>query len=66
MEEKELKAKVAQLESRVDFLETEFHHLDRMLRNFGFDEGIKTLAETLNEALDIEELYNSHHRKESE
>jgi exonuclease VII small subunit len=51
------KAKIAHLESRVDFLETEFEHLDRMLREFGFDDGIQTLAEALNEALDVERLY---------
>ena len=55
--EQEFRAKIATLESRVDFLETEFEHLDRMLREFGFDEGIKTLAEALNEALDVERLY---------
>ena len=55
--QEEYEAKIAALESRVDFLETEFEHLDRMLRQFGFDEGIKTLAEALNEALDVERLY---------
>ena len=60
MDEQKLQARIAQLESRVDFLETEFAHLDQMLRDFGFDEGIMTLAETLNEALDIEQIYNRH------
>ncbi len=55
--EAEFRATIAALESRVDFLETEFEHLDRMLREFGFDEGIKTLAGALNEALDVERLY---------
>ena len=59
MDEQKLQARIAQLESRVDFLEAEFDHLDRMLRDFGFDEGIMTLAETLNEALDIEQIYNN-------
>jgi prefoldin subunit 5 len=51
-----LKAEVAKLESRIDFLEAEFEHLDRMLRDFGFEEGLKTLATALDEALDIEKL----------
>ncbi|MBS0621567.1 MAG: hypothetical protein JSR80_01225 [Verrucomicrobia bacterium] len=57
MNENELKSVIAQLESRVDYLEAEFAHLDQMLRKFGFDEGIKTLAETLNEAMQIEQLF---------
>ena len=53
---KELQAKIAQLESRVDFLESEFTHLNDMLIRFGFDEGIKTLANALHEAIEIEKL----------
>lgn len=50
--------KIAQLESRIDYLETEFRHLNDMLVNFGFDEGIKTLAHALDEAMDINRLYS--------
>ncbi len=56
-EEEVLKERIAQLESRVDLLETEFDHLDRMLKQFGFEEGIKTLAEALNEVISLDELF---------
>lgn len=51
-----LRSRNAQLETRVDFLETQFQRLDEMLVQFGFDEGIKTLAETLNEAMEVERI----------
>lgn len=58
MNDKELQAKAAKLETRIDFLETQFYRLDAMLTDFGFDEGIKTLAETLHEAMEVEEILN--------
>jgi hypothetical protein len=54
--DQELLKKVAQLESRVDFLETEFTHLNLMLIRVGFDDGIKTLAQALHESIEIEKL----------
>lgn len=55
----QLKNEIAHLESRIDYLESEFDHLDRMLKDFGFDEGIKTLAETLDEAIEIQKLFGN-------
>ncbi len=54
---KDLRAKAASLESRVDFLETEIGRLNEMLIQFGFDNGIRTLVETLDEAMEIEKLF---------
>jgi hypothetical protein len=54
-----LRRRNAQLETRIDFLETQYARLDAMLVTFGFDEGIKTLAETLNEAIEIEKILRS-------
>ena len=51
--------KIARLESRIDYLETEFKHLNQMLLDFGFDEGIRTLATALDEALEVEQLYTN-------
>ena len=42
---------IAQLESKVDFLEAELAYLDRILIQTGFSEGIKTLKETVEEVL---------------
>ncbi len=55
-EKRQLQAHIAKLETHIDFLETQFGRLDEMLRAFGFDEGIKTLGETLNEVLETEEI----------
>jgi hypothetical protein len=52
----QLKRRNSQLETRIDFLETQFQRLDEMLMKFGFDHGIRTLAETLNEAVEIERI----------
>ncbi len=41
--------KIAVLESKIDYLESELCHLNQMLMEFGFDEGIKTLAKALEE-----------------
>ncbi|MBI3508700.1 MAG: hypothetical protein HY069_03580 [Chlamydiia bacterium] len=48
---KQLKAKVAGLESQIDVLEAELIHLNEMLMGCGFPEGIKTLKETMQEVL---------------
>lgn len=42
---------VAQLESKVDFLESELTYLNRLLVNVGFPEGIETLKATAEELL---------------
>ena len=52
-------AEIARLQTRVDFLETQFERLDQMLTAFGFDEGIQTLAASLNEALELERILGS-------
>jgi chaperonin cofactor prefoldin len=38
-----LEKKIAVLETHVDHLETELHHLNRILIQCGFPEGVKTL-----------------------
>ena len=50
MNQNELKAKLAGLESKCDFLETEIDYLNRLLVRCGFAEGLvsfKTTVETL-------------------
>jgi hypothetical protein len=47
---------IAQLEMRVDFLETQLCRLNEMLIEFGFHEGIKSLTSALGEAIEIEKL----------
>ena len=49
MNNNQLKSKVALLESRLDHLETELSYLDRLLVEFGFEEGIFNLKQTLEE-----------------
>lgn len=39
------------LESKLDVLETEFAHLDELLKRCGFKEGIDTLKQTVEELL---------------
>jgi cell division protein FtsB len=47
----QLRARVADLESQVDMLESELTHLHEMLVSCGFSEGINTLKETVKEYL---------------
>ena len=54
----ELKRKVAGLETQLDFMETQFSRLNELLIEFGFDNGMVTLAESLEEAVDIEKMVN--------
>lgn len=42
---------VARLESQVDFLQTEFTHLNELLFNIGFPNGLVSLKETAEELL---------------
>ncbi len=51
MTEKELLNKIAVLESKVDYLETELSHLDTMLVSCGFSQGVQTLKETISEIM---------------
>jgi hypothetical protein len=60
---RELKAKVASLESKVDMLESELMYLNDMLTRCGFPEGIKTLKETVQELL-AEDSSHNHERPE--
>jgi uncharacterized coiled-coil protein SlyX len=46
-----LETRIAFLESHVDLLETELTHLNELLVNCGFPEGIKTLKSTVEELL---------------
>ena len=46
--------KIAALESKLDLYETEFCNLNTLLKNCGFNEGIKTLKESALELLEID------------
>ena len=48
---KELRGKVASLESKVDLLEAELIYLNEILTRSGFPEGIQTLKSTVEELL---------------
>lgn len=52
MENKNLNARVAYLESKVDMLETELSYLNSILIKCGFPEGISTLKTTVEEMLE--------------
>ncbi|MCH9620706.1 MAG: hypothetical protein S4CHLAM20_01070 [Chlamydiia bacterium] len=49
--EKQLLQNLARLESQVDALESEVSHLDVLLRQAGFPEGLDTLRSTVEELL---------------
>jgi len=51
-----MQSRIALLESQVDLLETELTHLNEMLINCGFPEGIKTLKATVEELLASESI----------
>lgn len=55
MSTKELHAKAAFLESRVDWLETELHYLHEMLQKCGFPHGVKSLKIAVAELLKSKE-----------
>ncbi len=44
--------KIAQLETKIDFYDTEFKNLNRLLKKCGFCEGLKTLKESALELLE--------------
>ncbi len=62
--EKLLKARVANLESQLDMLESELSYLNEMLVRCGFSDGISTLKETVEELLAEESLSQTHDRPE--
>jgi hypothetical protein len=49
--EERLRAKIAALESKCDLLESEILHLDKILRECGFPNGINTLKSTVEELI---------------
>jgi hypothetical protein len=49
--------KIAALETKLDFYETELKNLNTLLKNCGFSEGIKTMKESALELLQTEESY---------
>ncbi len=51
MSNKNLTAKIANLESQVDHLETELGYINQLLIDFGFSEGIESLKGSLEEVL---------------
>ena len=53
---KKLFNKIAKLETKLDFYETEFKHLNTLLKKCGFNEGIKTLKESAYELLEEKEF----------
>jgi len=52
----QLRREVAQLESQVDYMQTEYTRLHELLVAFGFDDGIYTLSESLEEAVEVEKI----------
>ena len=52
MNEEAFLKKIACLESLNDQLQSEFAHLDVLLRQLGFEEGIRTLKEAAGEILE--------------
>lgn len=44
--------KLAKLETKLDFYETEFKNLNELLKKCGFQQGIKTLKEAAHELLE--------------
>lgn len=50
--EEELQRRVAWLESRLDQTESELSHLNALLLDCGFPEGIRTLKKTIEELLE--------------
>jgi hypothetical protein len=48
---KKLLQAIASLESKVDFLETEQTHVNHLLKECGFPQGIQSLKETIQEIL---------------
>lgn len=48
----DINAKVAMLESKLDYLESEMERLNQMLMDCGFPEGIVTLKATVEELLE--------------
>ena len=53
-ESRNLRSRVAQLESKIDMLEAELGYLNEMLVRCGFPEGILTLKSTVEELLSEE------------
>lgn len=51
MDKKNLLKKIANLESKLDLLETELDYLNKILIECGFPKGINTLKETANELI---------------
>ena len=52
MDQKNLEKKVAKLESLCDQLQSEMNYLDQLLREVGFEEGLKTLKSAALELID--------------
>ena len=67
-ENKQLRARIAALESKVDLLETEFVYLNEILVDCGFPGGIHTLKNTVEEVLNenAEESFEKARRREDE
>lgn len=56
MDEDVLMKKIAKLESICDQLQSEMDYLDKLLKEVGFDEGIKTLKEAALELINKKNL----------
>lgn len=52
MNNKEKDARIALLETQVDYFESELTYLNRLLINCGFTEGVQTLKRTVEDLLD--------------
>lgn len=51
MDNKQYEKTIAKLVTKLDQLETELSYLNRILKDVGFSEGIKTLKETVEEVI---------------
>lgn len=55
MNNNQLQAKIAGLESKLDVMETEYSYLNEILTRLGFSEGVKTLKSTIQDIFQEED-----------
>lgn len=63
---KELISIIANLESKIDLLESEIEHLNELLIKFGFSKGVEGLKESIREILRAENNSLSAEEKDDE
>lgn len=62
---KNLQDKIAALETLLDYYETEYYHLNDLLKKCGFEKGIKTLKESAEEVLQEAKIHKPKKNKKS-